>query len=747
MRIRTFLLACTALAWPMSANAAPIGAFIAGLGSLAGVGAAAAGFVGFSAFAYTAGAFFSTTFGSLLLSVGLSLLMAPKVPKAPGVEEVRVNSRVNAGPRWQLAGSVAVGGEAAIFGEHDAEGNFWYITAHGDSELTGTPQYFFDSIPVIVSDGSDGFAVGDVVTDDFCLDGDMKQYEGSGSRNPYFRVYTVTPSVGHVYGVKPTAFTAAFPELPSDFFLAGVSYTIVKCKTIGPEHYSKAYRWRGSFALGEPQVTVYANFTRMYDPRNPVHDMDNSDTWTPSEGNPVIIWAWFRTAPYGRGLPMSDINWSKVAAAADACDELVLDRSAQNIPRYRCGIAFPDNKPRHECEAEILLTCDGFVAYDDEGKAYPVVGVYEAPTLTFTAARDVLSSQTEVVDDGEAAVDGVIVNYMSEQHGYNKQACSPWINTNYYDGIRAANFLTIDILGCQNHNQAVRLAKAIGLRTASTRRAAISTTVKGILAKSERTINLDLDPIFNGEYEIITPVEEDPSGASCSFGVVPMQADRYDLLEGEEGPPPPLTPSLDIDDGLELATGVIVLAVSVATSNGSAVRLETNFNPLTRLDRALVFRYAPTGSIIYEYFIVDLDNQVAYSAVVTDGAVYDVSWQTVTAGGRASEWSAVTTITATADIIPPAALVSFSASGGVGAAAIAFMTANDLHQVSVKIRRSTTPIYANSGLVTTIFKGPNLSGSYTNSGAAPGTYYYWGVPANGSGVLGAPLGPVTAIIT
>lgn len=746
MRLRTAFLACTAILLPVCVHADPISAFIAGISGVTGTTAAVAGAIGgLTSFAYTAGAFFTTTVGSLLLSVGLSYLFAPK-PASRSIEEVRVNSRVNAGPRWQLAGPVAVGGDASIFGEHDADGNFWYIIAHGDSELVSAPRYYLDSIEVVLSDGMDGFVAGDVLTDDFCLTDGNKQYEGDGNRNPVFRLYPVTPSATAVYGEKPADFMAAFPDLPEDFFLAGVFYTIVRCRQIKPEHYSTAYRWRGPFGLGEPSVVVYANFTRMYDPRNASHDISDSSTWTASDGNPAIIWAWFRTAPYGRNLAMTDINWSKVAAAANDCDQTVINRSGVEIPRYRCGVAFPDDKPRHECEQDILLTCDGFVAYDDEGKAYPVVGVYKAPTLKFTAERDILSSQTEVIDDGEAALDGVIVNYLSEDHGYQKQASAPWVNTAYYDGIRAPNYQTIDILGCQNHNQAVRLAKSIGLRTAATQRAVIVTTIKGILAKSDRTIDLELDAVFTGEYEIVTPVEEDPSGISCSFAVVPMQQDRYDLAEGEEGPPPPLTPSLNIDDALEVATNVVITAAPVATSNGAAVRLEATFDPLSRVDRGLVFRYAPTGTIIYEYFTVNLDEQFAYSAVVTDGAVYDVSWQTITAGGRATEFSEVVTITATADPVAPAALVTFSAADGVGQSVIDYTTANDVHQVAVQIRRGTTAVLADSVVIATIYTGPNLAGTATNTGLAPGTYYFWGVATNGSGVTGIPMGPDIAII-
>lgn len=671
MKLRTILLACTAFVAPSVAHADPITAFFGGLGFLGPTTAAVAAALYPTAFAI--GAFFTTGLGALLLNVGLSYLLTER-PQAPDIDAARVNSRLPDAKRWQAGGTVAVGGEAGIFGEHDADGNFWFIVAHADSELTGAPTYILDGIEVELSDGTGGFTAGDVLTDDFCLTEKFDQYEGTGTRVPFFRIYTVTPDASNVYGAKPAAFTAAFPDLPADFFLAGVAYSIIRCAAIKPQHYSKAYRWRGPIGIGEPSVNVVANFSRMYDPREVSHDPDDSTTWTPSDGNPAIVWAWWRTNPRGRNRPVSEINWDLVAAAADACDELVEDKAGNDIPRYRCGVAFPDSKQRYECEQEILATMAGYVAYDDAGRAYPVAGVYTAPTLEFTYERDILTSQTVIVDDAEAQVDGVIVEYISPEHGWTKVEAAPWINTAYYNAAAEPRFKTVSILGCQNHNQAVRLAKAIGLEAGATKRSAITTTLKGILARGQRNITLSLDDEFDGVFKIASPVELSADGQACAFAVVPMTSGDFDLTEGEEGDPPALTPALDIDDTLAPAENVQLRAVNVQVSGGQAVRFEATFDDPGRVDRAFRFRITETGEAVYAYFTTDMDEGFAYSSIVSVGTSYDVSWQTVTAGGRASEWSAPETIVAEitpvdiADLTEPApsgsSLVVTGLSGG-----------------------------------------------------------------------------------
>lgn len=726
---------------------------LAGAGATTGAVASALGVGG----AFSVGSFLGTTaLGSLLLNVGanalLSAIFKPDAPKFE-IEEARVNSRIAVPPRWQAGGSVALGGEAGIFGEHDGDGNFWYIVAHADAEITNDPIYLLDNIEVTLSDGTDGFTAGDVITDDFCLTDDDEQYEGTGTKVPYFRIYTVTPDASNDYGAQPSAFTSAF-TLPANFKGVGIAYTIIRCAAVAPEHYNKVMRWRGPIGLGEPSVGIYANFNRMYDPRNGAHDINDSSTWTASTGNSAIVWAWWRTTPFGRNRPMSEINWTKVGEQADICDETVTDRSGQGVPRYRCGVAAKDSRARHEVEQEILNTCAGYVAYDDEGKAHPVVGKFVEPDLTFTKERDIFFSETEVVDDGEQPVDGVIVEYISPDHGYTKQQSAPWQNSNYYDGTSEPNYRVVPILGCQDHNQAVRLAKNLGLQIGPTQRAAFAVNIKGVLAKSQRTVSIAYDSEFSGTYEVVSPVSENPEGSGCSLAVVPIDANRFDLLSGEEGAPAAPTPALNIDDSLAVAASVVVSSNSVAGENGASVRLEATFAAPSRVDRSYRFRYAPTGTTNYEYFIVDMDERFAFSAVVADGQTFDVQWETITAGGRASGYAAdvgggesVLTITARANTTAPGDLTAVSGAGGAGTAGITFTTANDANQASVGIYRGTTTTFGDATELTPVVAGANTTTTISEAGLTAGTYYLWAVPRNGSGVEGTLSGPHTASAT
>lgn len=663
------------LAAPQAAGADPISAFFYGIQTaLTGAAVGASVSLAFQA-GYSMTLFASTRLGSLLLGLGVSyaLQRLRGQPEAPGIPDSQVNVRLEDAPRWIAGGTAAVGGAAGIFMEFDEDGNFWYVVAHADAELTGDPAYILDGIPVELSDGSDGFTAGDVITDAFCVTSDGKRYEGTGTKLPVWRIYTVSPSSSSPYGTKPEAFTTAFPSLPADFWGTGVTWSILRGRALEPQNRPNGYRWRGAIGIGEPSVLLVGNWTRMYDPREPGHDIDDPSTWTPSNGNAEIVWAWFRTTARGRGQAMSDVNWDKVAEWADICDLTVLDRSGDSTPLYRAGVAFPDNRPRHECEADILRAMDGFVAYDEEGRAYAVPGYYEEPTHTFTGARDILSAQTQVIDDGEQPLDGVIVRFISPEHGYTLQPSAPWRNTAWYDGVSEPNYETLDAPACQNHNQAVRLAKGYGQRRGATRKGAFATTIKGILLKSERGLVLDYDAQFDGVFEIVTPVEEDPSGQACRFAVVPLGSDRWTLGEGEEGAPPQDAPALEIDTTLELAANVAVTAATIRANGSWAVRLEATFDAPGRVDRFFRFRFIPVaGGTPHEFMVTDMEGTRAYSALVDEGVSFRVSWQTVTAGGRATVWSderdtpAFIDITATAETPAPVALADLEEPGALG---------------------------------------------------------------------------------
>src|SRR5690606_9524890 len=132
-------------------------------------------------------------------------------------------------------------------------------------------------------------------------------------------------------------------------------------------------------------------------------------TYKPSR-NAALIWAWFRTHPYGRRKPESSINWDRIAEQADICDQIVTGLNG-TTKRYECGIGIPEDKQRVIAEQEILMSMDGQIVFDDDGKTWCRAGHWYTPTLTLTRNRDIIAMESVEARNGESETQGVIVRY------------------------------------------------------------------------------------------------------------------------------------------------------------------------------------------------------------------------------------------------------------------------------------------------------------------------------------------------
>jgi hypothetical protein len=490
MRILLALLAIFASASPAHADPITIGAFFAGIGSTFGIAApiatTAAAIGAFNAGAAFIG-FLASPIGGLLLSLGGAAVSAAfsgggAQQRATPPDASRVNVRIEKAPRWLLAGETVRAGGAAVFGEYDASGRFWYLIVHGDSELLATTHYMFDD-RVLTMVGNE------VDTDEFCLTSEYDQYEGSGTKVRYFSIWTTTYSPADPVPPPIAAFKAAFPEWTDAHKLAGTTFSVVRVNAIPQQHRHKLFRWRGPFQLGEPALSIVGAFSRIYDPRDPGHDINDPATWGPSS-NSALISGWWRTHPYGLGKSMEEVNWTQVADEADKCDVPITDKYGDTAPCYACHVAVPDDMTRGQGEQLILDTCDGVRMFDEEGRFYPKVGAWEEPSLTLSADRDIFAMSSRAAEDGESETDGVVVEYTEPEFGYISQPAAPWINPTYFVPGREPSYLRKAVPACQNHNQAIRLAKAMGHRSQPPYKLQPVTGLRALLARQKRIASL-----------------------------------------------------------------------------------------------------------------------------------------------------------------------------------------------------------------------------------------------------------------
>jgi hypothetical protein len=700
--------------------------FTGGLGGFASslatsIGASATGFV-------------SAVIGATIIAAGTYLISAILLGagRAPSMEAGKTNVKISEPPRWLNAGMARSGG-GALFGEFDAQGRFWYIIVNSDEILHAPYTYFLDDEPVTV--GADQY----VIQKEFRLRTnkakDPADVDGQG--RGYVRLWTTTYSETNPVPPGIAALTAALPQwTATEHLLAGTTYTVICMDALEVEHRYKIYRWRGPFGLGEPAVSVLGEWANVYDPRDPSQVLGNRLTYKPTR-NASLIWAWFRTHPFGRGKPESSINWQRVGEQATLCDETVTGIEGDQ-PRYEAAVSIVDSKRRVDAEKEILLACDGQIVFDEDGKSWVRVGHWYTPTLSFSRNRDSMAMSSMEAQDGESETQGVIVKYTEPAANYTVQPSAAWINPLYYDPLTTPKFLTVEIQACQNHNQAMRLAKGIGMRSQPRHKIGPTVNLRGLQARHERIITINYDNTFAGDYEIATPVELDGAGIFTGFGAVPINPSRWTLLAGEEQP----KPVVDGTDGTISYPAIV--GENVYLSDG-AIRID--FPALARDDATYVAEYILTSAITGDdsdpWTSMSVNQTTATSAVLPQGEDYTARYRYVTTAGRgpAFEYAALSTVA----VLPPA--TNLTVTGGAGQATVTWKNPNDLRFFSSDVYRGSTTVFANATKIVDSFGGGVGQVQSITDTVGSGLWRYWVVATDGAALDASPIGPVSGTVT
>lgn len=664
--------------------------------------------------------------GTAIIALGGAVLSAALFKVKSDFGRQKVNVRVEEATRWIVAGPVLQGG-AALFAEHDASGNLWFVIVHADSILQPGYTYYFDNQLITVNE-----ATREVTSTDFVDDG-----------KTYWRVWTHTYSETDPTPTASTELQAAFPDKWSTLshMLVGTTYSVVCGQAVKLKNRYKVYKWRGALGLGEPNIAIFGDWSNMYDPRDNTQILGNRATYKKSR-NSALIWAWWRTHPFGREKAESDINWTRVGQQASICDETVVGIETTQ-KRYECAIGAQDSVDRSIVENQIMLSCDGQLVFDDDGRTWMNVGKYYAPNLSISRNRDIITMSSVEAQDGESETQGVVVRFIDHNANFAMQPSAAWYNPIYYVAGKGNTFLSIDIPTIFNHNQAMRVAKGIGLRSQPPHKLAPVVGLRGLRAMQERILNLDYDNQFAGDYELAAPVDVDESGVFCSLGLVPINADRWTLLAGEEKPRPNSTSSGGTGS-LSLPTGVII-----AYNNN---RIEASFDPPLRDDVNYEFQYIKqsdwTGSDDdrWSNMSTDMDVFFAYSGVIDRSLPQYVRWRTVSNGGASTAWfDPPYLLNPQVDPLAPSELVTVTPSAGQ--AVVAWKNPNDLRFYMSDIWRGTTTVFSAATKIMGNYSGGVGQPQGITDTIAAGKYYYWVQAKAADGTTALPTGPVSGVIT
>lgn len=670
------------------------------------------------------GAFIGSIIGSMVAGAIEGLLIS----KSTNTEISKVNVRLAEPVRWMSAGRVKTGG-AVVFAEFAADGDLWMIVVHSDTILHNRYKIFLDEIEVTV-DGT-----GAVQTKDFRLTSKNEEVTSDGAGQTHIWVWTATYTQTNPVPPFPSSdFLTAFTQWTSDHKLTGTTYSVVHMLGMKTEDRYKMFKWRGPLGLGEPSVSIIGDYGLAYDPRDGTQTLGDKTTYKFTR-NPALIWAWWRTQTYGRSKSESNINWDRIAEQADICDQTVTGISGTHV-RYQCGCAFPEDRDRGECEQSILATMDGEIVFDNDGRYWARAGYYYTPTVSLYRNRDIMAMESVEALNGESESQGVIVRYTDPDSKYTIQPSAAWINPLYYQPGTSATFLSVEIPEIQDHNQAMRIAKAIGLRQAPPHKLAPTTGLRGLKAVRERIVNLQYDNTFSGDYEVCTQVEIDSAGVLTQFGVVPVDADRWSLLAGEEKAKPVSTSTT-----FTPAFG----SIGTVTYTYTDGRINASFTPSSNASK-VEFQYIKTADIGTDAWIdmtVQQFDGKAFTDQVTEGVSYSFRYR-LRYAVTAQAWSTVTTYTPATTIGP---VTDLAAAGGVGSATVTWRNPNSAAFHDVDVFRNTTNNFGTATLIASAQVGGLGQSQSKVDTTTTGLKYYWVRARANDGTLSTVAGPVTATIT
>ena len=369
---------------PPVAAAAPAIAASAGEIALLAEAAAAAGF---ATATVSLGSIITGTLISAALSAASSLLLAGKQQDFTGRGQT-LSFRAAAAAASIIYGETRVGGPLVFATTSGGDGEFdnkllWMVVALAGHEVEEISDvYFSDEIVSFQPESTVAFpsffrgaAIGTAVTDPggglgkdggyaFCI---KRLGTADQALNPNFRGGTGFHNLNGVIN-------------DSDTFkgVAHLSLTFVYAPTLFPS--------------GAPNVSARVKGRKVYDPRDPAHDIDDPSTWTWSanaalctvdflRGCPMDVGGGIITRPYGVQAADAEIDWPSVIEAANICDESVAIASGGSQARYTCnGLLDSDITPEDGLRS-LLSSMAGKVAWS--GGLWSIfAGAYRTPTVS-----------------------------------------------------------------------------------------------------------------------------------------------------------------------------------------------------------------------------------------------------------------------------------------------------------------------------------------------------------------------------
>lgn len=447
--------------------------------------------------------------------------------------------------------------------------------------------------------------------------------------------------------------------------------------------------------------------------------------------------------------PVAQDAWE--AAWSRAAETVVL-KAGGTEPRYRLwgGYRLSDapgtvlEQMLFNCDAQPILTRDGGLAIR--------IGGAPAPTITLDSTYITAAISASAGMDVRATANRINSKFLSTAHDYQQIDADPWVNEDDIV-IRGEIVDLVDFAWSPSHSQARRLMKLRYHRLTPRWVLTVNCRVKALAAFQEPFVNLNYTigtTVISGVFEIAEfawNIDQDGILRSVTISLQSIDGAMYDwnplMEEGTAPPAPTITVDRSIPDLQDLAAVTRVRDIGGGTLVAYAgLTFDAPPSELYHVE----LQGKKTAETIWSDINVPEGATDVDGLLMDDGVEYEFHGRLVTISGTAGEWTSPSvTLTPTTNTAAPGVPTTVSATGGVGQVSLDWTTPNSSNFSRVVWRRNTVNDFGTAAALPVIYGSPNTAYTTTDTGLAPGSYYYWVSAANTSGVESSPV--ATGIVT
>lgn len=627
------------------------------------------------------------------LSIGVNLLVNAFRPpvQEPSPAQRMVNLRQPVQDMQFGFGLVRTGGPVGFWQAKGGKRYASYLMNAG--EIESVEAYYLNETEVTL-DGS-----GYVTESAFKVDGSSK-----------IQIETFLGASGQT---SPSLIDTNFTEWTSAEKYTGLAGLVAVFENVDAENFSKVYP-----TGREPTVSALLKLAKVYDPREVSHDENDPSTWEYSTNLALCLAYWITHVD---GLNAS-VDWDDVADEADVCDVSILDRDSNATPKYQyCG-QFSLGESRESVMKKLTLAGDVFIYDAEDGKVGFKVGRWIEPSVTIEE-KHVYAYELGEGKDGTELTNAVAVQYTEPAAGYREHQSAAF----YVDDGNAYQEDVVAAYGIPNHNQAVRIAKALHRTLRSEYTIKLSLNLYGLLLRTERFFKLELPELSISEFFEITGWELADDAMSVNVSAQSVLQSDFDFDSSTEEPAPNPIGTITVSDTISDPTNVTLASNDAGTATIS-------FDAPSRSSLLIRVRYREDGASDWNEASVPI-GQTYYTAFgLPIGDDYEMQVQFRTATNNASNWvaSSPTKVTVSATSNPPSAVTGVTATPGTGDCLFDWTAPNSANYVGARIYTHTSNDFSAATLQDTEYGLPNAADSKTVTLAA-NTYYGWIVAINSSG--------------